>query len=96
MNALQTMRDRVEARMQFMQAREEKLEPCASDLETCIRAQDPLFARVRSIEEPTRAASERLIQQARLLKKMPAPEKIEAHPDAALNETGSTEHAESA
>jgi hypothetical protein len=76
LSALQNMRERSEERLRAAETFTTELEPCLSDLESCIRSQDPVFQRYQSLEEPTRLASEHLIAQARLLKKIPTPEKI--------------------
>ncbi len=81
-SALHSIRERMDARIASTQQIEESLEPCVSDLESCVRSQDPVFEKVRNLDEPTRHASERLIQQARLLKKMPEAEKLPAQVDS--------------
>ncbi len=91
--AIQTMRTKAEGREESARRIEEFLRPCSGYIDLAVRAQDPVFELSRAMEEPTRAAGERLIQQARLLKKTPAPESIPAHEVESADEVESkSEH----
>jgi hypothetical protein len=77
--AIQAMREKAEGRAQSSVALRELLEPCTVESDLALRSFDPLADLIQALDEPTRSSSERLIQQARLLRGTPGPESLPAH-----------------